>query len=530
MRRSTLKKEAKRNLTKNYFYSVLVCILFIILVGETTIFMNNSSDVNFAINEMELLNFNAPNNSEIVNNFFSDGMDYKYDYEIVKRNKEGIIGTVVDNINRSGSFTFGILNALNQFLFQDQVVAGIIILVGSALSFIYWVFIKKVLVVGKKRFFLESRVYYKTKPSRMFYPFKIRKNFKIAKAMLIKNIYYIGYCFTIVGIFVKYYAYLMVPYILAENPDLTPKEAIKLSEYLMAGNKWFAFKLEVSLLGHYLLGLVTFNLYNLFYTIPYREAIHANLYMELRNKGKSIKLPFAEQLKDRNLEVEPSSTEYPSSLNVKREYEPKKIFKLDYEKDYDLLTLVLLFLSFCILGYIWEVSLHLFTYGFFVNRGALFGPWLPIYGSGGILILVLLKKYRKNLPLLFLMTFILCGIVEYGTGWYLETFKHMRYWDYTGYFLNINGLVCLEGLLFFGIGGCLFTYVLAPFLDNVYKKVNRKILIVIATIGLSLFIFDFIYSGKNPNTGEGVSKAMNGATEQEIINQNHQQTNEKTDE
>lgn len=83
----------------------------------------------------------------------------------------------------------------------------------------------------------------------------------------------------------------------------------------------------------------------------------------------------------------------------------------------------------------------------------MFGPWLPIYGVGGVMLLVCLKPFRKNKLVTFILSMILCAILEYGTAWYLETFKQMKWWDYSGYFLTLQGRICLEGIVVFGIGG-----------------------------------------------------------------------------
>ncbi len=160
------------------------------------------------------------------------------------------------------------------------------------------------------------------------------------------------------------------------------------------------------------------------------------------------------------------------------------------------------------MGWIWEVCLTLFSEGIFVNRGALFGPWLPIYGSGGVLILFLLQKVRNRPGITFILTMLICGIVEYGTALYLETFKHLKWWDYTGYFFNIHGRVCLEGLLFFGIGGLAFIYILAPFLVNIFRKWNSKLVKILCVFLVCFLICDFLYSSKHPNTGNGITSEL----------------------
>ena len=65
------------------------------------------------------------------------------------------------------------------------------------------------------------------------------------------------------------------------------------------------------------------------------------------------------------------------------------------DRSYSLVNLVMMFFIFCFVAWVWEVSLAFISEGTFVNRGTLHGPWLPIYGTGGVIILILLKKLRK---------------------------------------------------------------------------------------------------------------------------------------
>lgn len=165
---------------------------------------------------------------------------------------------------------------------------------------------------------------------------------------------------------------------------------------------------------------------------------------------------------------------YPTRLSMMPESKKRRrIETLHYMRRYTLWSLTLLFFILSFLGWIWEVSLHLIASGVFTNRGILHGPWIPIYGAGGILILTLLNKLRQKPILEFISILAVCGCVEYFTSVFLETMHHgQRWWDYSGYFLNIHGRVCAEGLLVFGIGGLAIVYVLAPFLDNMIQRLQ----------------------------------------------------------
>ncbi|MBS6194925.1 MAG: putative ABC transporter permease [Clostridiales bacterium] len=164
-----------------------------------------------------------------------------------------------------------------------------------------------------------------------------------------------------------------------------------------------------------------------------------------------------------------------------------------------------MFFLFSFAGWLWEVGFHLVLDGTFVNRGVLSGPWLPIYGAGGVLILVVLRHFFDRPGLLFFMIMLLCGVVEYVTGWWLETFWHTRWWDYREYIFEIQGRVCLSGLLVFGIGGLAFVYGIAPGMDRLIRKMEKHKREILCIVLLLVFVLDFLYSLKNPNMGVGIT-------------------------
>ena len=86
-----------------------------------------------------------------------------------------------------------------------------------------------------------------------------------------------GCLFIIPGI-VKGYSYRMVPYIMAEHPEMTGTEAITLSRKMMKGNKWRAFVFDLSFLGWEILGAMTAGILDIFWVRPYKAAANAELY------------------------------------------------------------------------------------------------------------------------------------------------------------------------------------------------------------------------------------------------------------
>ena len=89
-------------------------------------------------------------------------------------------------------------------------------------------------------------------------------------------------CLFIIPGIVKSYQYRMIPYILADNPDIDKKEAFDKSKAMMKGNKWRVFVLDLSFILWYLLGSITFGIVSVFYVEPYKQLTDAALYEALK--------------------------------------------------------------------------------------------------------------------------------------------------------------------------------------------------------------------------------------------------------
>lgn len=223
-------------------------------------------------------------------------------------------------------------------------------------------------------------------------------------------------------------------------------------------------------------------------------------YEEQQLKIKSVRSVFEGRLYPFRL-----FPEYKRSLLSRFKKLPKLEY-LHYTRRYSIWSIIIMFFIFCLVGWLWEVSLYLYEEGIFVNRGVLNGPWLPIYGSGGVLILMVLYRFRHNILREFFSIIILCGFLEYTTAWALDYLFNTKWWDYTGYFINIQGRICAEGLLVFAVGGTVVVYCLAPLIDNLVQKIQLKIIAPICIVLLLAFMGDVIYSNANPNTGHGITE------------------------
>lgn len=188
--------------------------------------------------------------------------------------------------------------------------------------------------------------------------------------------------------------------------------------------------------------------------------------------------------------------------------------QVTYLRCYTVWSLLLLFIFMCFIGWSWEVALHFIQTGEMVNRGTMHGPWLPIYGSGGILALIACTRFRKKPVVEFFSSVVLCGVLEYFSAWHLEMKYHQRWWSYDGYFLNLHGRICAEGLLIFGIGCCTVVYVLAPLFDEMLSRIKIQVLIVISIVVGTAYTADLIYSSGNPNMSNGAIVAVQKETEE----------------
>ena len=156
-------------------------------------------------------------------------------------------------------------------------ILGLSLLMGLALR----IFLCNPMKVGASRFFLcNSR-----EPASLHelgYAFSGRYGKVVTTVFLTDLFTFLWSLLLLIPGIVKSYAYLMVPYILADDSDMDPMEAIGLSEQMMQGQKWNAFVLELSFLGWHILSSFTLGILEIFYVRPYVEATRAELYRKLK--------------------------------------------------------------------------------------------------------------------------------------------------------------------------------------------------------------------------------------------------------
>ena len=507
--RKQLKQQGKQALRKNWWRIIGISLMLSFLAGG----MRISFRIDDAASRLTGGGIGIPTNAQILNEW----------YLSVERNsdtqtgqvlafmgehytpKKGILAGIYNHMTKERSAFFGFLNAMNDFLFKDKIAEGFVILIGVVLLLLFLIMVSNILTVGQCRFLLENRTYGQVKMGRLAFVWRVRRWKHVAFIMLEKSVRLLLWDITIIGGMIKRYSYRMVPYIVAENPDIPHREAFLLSRQMMKGNKMRAFILDVSFLGWHILNVFTFDILRHVFITPYTETTSAELYVALRQEAFERGLEGTRYLDDEKLYEESSLEDYP--VESYKLYNPKvkKWIYLEYDRTYSWRSLILIFFTFSFIGWLWEVSLHLFGDGVFVNRGFFHGPWLPIYGTGGILVILLLKRFAKKPLVTFCLAVVVCGAVEYVSAWLLWEIKGMYWWNYTGYFLNLHGRVCAEGLIIFGLGGCVFIYIAAPFFDEIYRRIPKNPARILCAVLLLLFAADIVYSLISPNSGTGIT-------------------------
>ena len=161
-------------------------------------------------------------------------------------------------------------------------------------------------------------------------------------------------------------------------------------------------------------------------------------------------------------------------------------------------SLIIIFFVYSILGYISEVIYCSIGQRHLVNRGFLYGPWLPIYGFGGVVVKIFLEPLAPIAVwgpiLVFILSMVLTSIIEYIGSWALEKAFSIKLWDYSKKKVNINGRVCLLNSTLFGIGGLAITYLINPLLENLIAKIPLLVQRFSADIIIIVLSLDFIMS------------------------------------
>ena len=154
----------------------------------------------------------------------------------------------------------------------------------------------------------------------------------------------------------------------------------------------------------------------------------------------------------------------------------------------------LLFLIYSFIGWLIEVIGKLIEKHKFINRGFLIGPICPIYGHGCILMILTLSRYKDNPLTLFIYAIFICSLLEYFTSYFMEKIFKARWWDYSTRKFNLNGRICAETMIPFGILGTLVICVINPIFEYLLNLFNFETIKITAVVLFIIYIIDYTIS------------------------------------
>ena len=268
-KRSDLKRRAKGSFKGNYWKTVLVSLLLALLVGGGS---SAASDAGSNVGSKSSSNSDVESTYDYSDNDADSNDFLEEDSDAEEKELENDLNELRQQLGKPGviaAVAMGVLIFL------------IVFLIVFALCAVLSAFVLNPIDVGCRRFFLRN-LHEPAQVGNIGYAFD--NNYKnIAKTMFFRDMYTFFWTllFIIPGI-VKAYEYRMIPYLLADKPQMTKEQAFAESKRMMKGQKWRTFVLDLSFLGWYILTGFTLGILGIFYVLPYVNQTNAALYETLR--------------------------------------------------------------------------------------------------------------------------------------------------------------------------------------------------------------------------------------------------------
>lgn len=155
-----------------------------------------------------------------------------------------------------------------------------------------------------------------------------------------------------------------------------------------------------------------------------------------------------------------------------------------------------LFYFYCFGGWCFESAFVSLKSHKWVNRGFMRGPFLPLYGSGAIMMLVVSRPFADNVLLTYAAGVVGATALEYVTGVAMEALFKMRYWDYSGRFMNFQGHICPRSSLAWGFLTILMTRVIHRPIEGLMFMIPSRMLYYFTVLLTIYIVADFTLSFK----------------------------------
>lgn len=158
-----------------------------------------------------------------------------------------------------------------------------------------------------------------------------------------------------------------------------------------------------------------------------------------------------------------------------------------------LAIIFLIFMTYAFGGWAMEVIISLLQRRKLVNRGFLVGPICPIYGVGALLLSLVVSSDESPL-VIFCVAVVGGAVLEYSVSYIMEKLFRVRWWDYTDQPFNLNGRICAESVLAFGVIGVLILKIINPALLALYSSMPQFLMLLLAAVLAAWLIFDVALS------------------------------------
>lgn len=155
-----------------------------------------------------------------------------------------------------------------------------------------------------------------------------------------------------------------------------------------------------------------------------------------------------------------------------------------------------IFYTYCFLGWCFESAFVSIKSKKWINRGFMRGPFLPLYGSGATMMLVVSMPFADNVALTYIAGCIGATTLEYITGVAMEALFKVRYWDYSNRPFNYKGQICLRSTLTWGFFTVLMTRALHYPIDRFVRSVPEQILSYVTVFLTVYIVMDFTLAFK----------------------------------
>lgn len=502
-----LKKSARRQLKGRLMAAVSVCFLLAVLTDAyplASAFINQY--IPDSTNTRVLADYFA-SNAHLV-----DGISELFHAEFFSRNQLDLSSLrafdwLINIFTASYLAVFSMFRLARGFLHHLTPAELSVLILGTVFAWIYQIFGSNLLIVGEKRFFLEQRLYPDTKIRRVFLLYRLPAVTRPAWILLCRNIYQILWSFTIVGGLIKKYEYTMIPYILAENPRISRKEAFFLTKQLTRGHKWHIFLFQLSFIGWRILAFFTFGLTSILIVNPYVACAEAELYAHLRTQYVLARKKGYEYLNDPVLFRKMSEDELLISKALyddtggpySKNYAPLlhmddyPVFMYPIQPRHRLFpgdgqpvrqTAASAFFCFCLFsmtGWLIRNLLSLLQAGLLYTPLYFTGPMSLMYGFCGLILLFVFRKRRKKPYLVFGFSVLFYAVVQILLAVMVQMYLPVSFAS-RQYFLSVNEQIYWKGNIIFALACCAFVYFLAPrwcYFFGRMSPLKRRLLLIL---------------------------------------------------